>query len=515
MNTLWYTRDIVPNYNQMLINSLKKYQNTIFLYQNDFINGTYRITKPGVYILKEDIVFHPNPDNDFNPTVQQLKEKVYPPNPFRLGFFAAITIECADVILDLNGYTLSQSTIHNSKQRFFALIEIANSPFIPNTGPANFGNTIQSASNLIIKNGTLGLSSHHGIHGNNNDHILIENIIFKDFEVAAISLNGGKHIYINKCIIKGNNINIPSNAMLSQSIFAIPFLKTIKENNPDAFLQTKLGKKTIQQILTTIQEEIDSFFNSIQTDNSISYEGLFGNPSGLLDGNCYGIVLNSNGPVIGAFKDFSPTNDRNCFIVIENTSIENIISSGMEIGGYGTNENDSNGSYGKDQLVGPLGDIIQFDNAIDENGFYVGNMVTDMQLIINKYGKNKQELGSSNVPESIIQSIEACTKSMSDIMLEEGYYHIPNRDAMGHHMKGNMGIFISQGSYAMIKDNTINHIENHGTGNNPSSESSGILLSGTNHIALVNTNINNILSSKGDSEIVRYKLKNKNIIIIK
>jgi hypothetical protein len=509
MNTLWYTRDIIPNYNEMLINSLKKYNNTIFLYQNDFINGTYRITKPGVYILKEDIVFHPNPDNDFNPTVQQLKEKVFPSNPFRLGFFAAITIECNNVIIDLNGYTLSQSTIHNSKQRFFALIELANSPFIPNTGPANFGKDIQTALNVIIKNGTLGLSSHHGIHGNNNHRILIQNIIFKDFEVAAISLNGGKYIYINNCTIKGNNTNIPSNAMLSQSIFAIPFLKTIKDNNPDAYLQTKLGKKTIQQILTTIQEEIDSFFNSMP------YEGLFGNPSGLLDGNCYGIVLNSSGPVIGAFKDFSPTNDTNCFVVIENTTIENIISSGMEIGGYGTNENDSNGSYGKDQLVGPLGDIIQFDNAIDDDGFYVGNMVTDMQLIINKYGKSKQELGSSNVPESMIHSIEACNKTIHEILLEKGYYIIPNRDAMGHHMKGNAGIFISQGSYVMIKDNTINDIVNDGTGNNPSCESSGVLLSGTNHISILNTKIDNIVSSKGDAEMVRYKLKNNNIIIIK
>lgn len=515
MNTLWYTRDIVPNYNQMLINSLKKYQNTKFLYQDDFTNGTYRITKPGVYIVKEDIVFHPNPDNDFSPTVQQLKGKTFPSNPFRLGFFAAITIESSDVILDLNGHTISQSTIHNSKQRFFALIETANTPFIPNTGPANFGKDIQTAINVIIKNGTLGLSSHHGIHGNNNHRILIENIVFKDFEVAAISLNGGKHIYINKCTIKGNNTNILSNAMLAQSIFARPFLKTIKENNPDAYLQTKLGKKTIQQILTTIEQEIDSFFNSIQTDNSISYEGLFGNLSGLLDGNCYGIVLNTTGPVIGAFKDFSHTKDTNCFIVIENTTIENIISDGTEIGGYGTNENETNGSYGKDQLVGPLGDIIQFNKAIDDEGFYIGTMVTDMQLIINKYGKSKQELGSSNVPESIIQSIEACTKPMRNIMLDEGYYIIPNRDAAGHHMKGNMGIFISQGSYAMIKDNTINHIENHGTGNNPSSESSGILLSGTNHIALVNTKIDNILSSKGDSEKVRYKLKNNNIIIIK
>ena len=54
-------------------------------------------------------------------------------------------------------------------------------------------------------------------------------------------------------------------------------------------------------------------------------------------------------------------------------------------------------------------------------------MVTDMQLIINKYGKNKQELGSSNVPESIIQSIEACT-NLYTILWRRRLLYIPNRD---------------------------------------------------------------------------------------
>ena len=66
----------------------------------------------------------------------------------------------------------------------------------------------------------------------------------------------------------------------------------------------------------------------------------------------------------------------------------------------------------------------------------------------------------------------------------------------------------------MIKDNTINHIENQGTGSNPSCESSGILLTGTNHIAMIENTIENIISNKGDAEKVRYKLENKNIIII-
>ena len=514
MNTIWYTRDILPNYRQLTSNSLIKYSNVTMIHQCDFTNGTYRITKPGVYVFKQDIVFHPNPDDDYKPSVQQIKENVYPSNPFRLGFFAAITIECSDVTIDLNGFSLKQSIIHNSKQRFFALIELANSPFIPKTGPANFGNTIQSASNIIIKNGTLGLSSHHGIHGNNNENILIQDVTFNDFEVAAVALNGGIHIYINKCHVTGTNTNISSNAMLSQSIFALPFLKTIKENYPDAFLNTKSGKKSVDLILNKLEEEITSFFNSAQYNDTISYEGLFGNPSGLLDGNCYGIVLNSNGPVVGGFKDVSSAKDSNCFIMIENTIIENITSSGMEIPGYGKHENCSDGSYGKDQLVGPLGDIIQFNTALDDEGFYIGNMVTDTQLIINKYGKTKQELGTSNVPESMMQAIEKCNQPIHNIMLEHYYYKVSNRDAMGHHMKGNVGMFISQGFNVMIKDNTIRNIENHGLGNKPSCETSGVLLSGSNHIAMINTRIDNIFSNKGDAEKVRYKLENKNIIIV-
>ena len=53
-----------------ILEYFKKYksENYISLSQKDFDYGTRRITKPGYYILKEDIVFHPNPDNDFKPT---------------------------------------------------------------------------------------------------------------------------------------------------------------------------------------------------------------------------------------------------------------------------------------------------------------------------------------------------------------------------------------------------------------------------------------------------------------
>ena len=156
----------------------------IELTQNDFTEGTVRITKPGIYILKENIIFNPNQSNDFFPRMNQLEK--FPmgnSGPFHLGFFAAITVESDNVMIDLNGKTIKQSALHNIEQRFYAHIELASSPFIPNQGPGDFGKTIKIPKNVCIMNGTLGLSSHHGIHGNKMENVVIHNVVFKDFEV--------------------------------------------------------------------------------------------------------------------------------------------------------------------------------------------------------------------------------------------------------------------------------------------------------------------------------------------
>ena len=47
------------------------------------------------------------------------------------------------------------------QQRFFSLIELANGPFAPGKGAANGGWITNHASNVIVKDGQLGLTSHH------------------------------------------------------------------------------------------------------------------------------------------------------------------------------------------------------------------------------------------------------------------------------------------------------------------------------------------------------------------
>ena len=127
--------------------NLNKIKNAVILNQNDCLNGTIRIKKPGHYILAEDLMFHFNESNNFKPTDKQTQgtNAQYPLAPhgaYNLGFFAGITIEADNVILDLNGCKITQSDEFSLNQRFFALIELASSPFIPKQGPSNFGNKI-------------------------------------------------------------------------------------------------------------------------------------------------------------------------------------------------------------------------------------------------------------------------------------------------------------------------------------------------------------------------------------
>ena len=112
-----------------------------------------------------------------------------------LGWFAAITVEAPDVWIDLNGFKLQQSREFNLKQRFFNVIQLSDRVFDNHEGveslnfqkedKRNFGNENNDfsskkygvpkvVSRCIISGGTLGLSSHNGVHANQGEDIVIE-----------------------------------------------------------------------------------------------------------------------------------------------------------------------------------------------------------------------------------------------------------------------------------------------------------------------------------------------------
>jgi hypothetical protein len=218
-----------------LVSAVAKYGKCQCLTQSHFNHGTYIISKPGEYKLCSDIHFAPGKPNStasdeeialaFNPVV--VGGTAYEKNEYALGFFAALVVAAPNVTLHLNGYTIQQHPSHALLQRFFAVIELASAPFIPKAGPAQFVSTeLTSATNFKLNGpGPIGLSSHHGIHGNNNRNIVISSVKFQDFEVAALSLNNVKGLSIVNCQVVRNRHDLPVLGSFSVARQILPYVK--------------------------------------------------------------------------------------------------------------------------------------------------------------------------------------------------------------------------------------------------------------------------------------------------
>ena len=433
------------------------------LRQADFANGTVRLRHSAHYVLMEDIVFEPNPNDDFLPTAAQTAggaNAEYPIAPFggyHLGFFAAITVEGKNIFLDLNGKILRQSKVFDLQQRFYANIELASTPFIPNQGPANFGDLIVSADTCLVANGTLGLSSHHGIHGNSMTKVIIQNLNIVEFEVAGIALNGGVHCLTRNVNICNMSRTIPVLSTYSAGRFIQPFLKQIIAAQPTAALEFADGSKTGEQILNNLVAEMNTVLDAVKANQPVP-DGIFKNSSGLYDGGGYGIVLNSRGVVVNGFKPSRVGAVGNEDMIIHNVQIENMETGQGEIIGI-SNANDPNhdpSAYGGKVQVGPVGSVFQVQVA-STAGAYVGNVVSDAKLFVGKFSPGS---GTVNITEPIINWALSRENDLEQVLLDNNYYFVSGGDSMAHVMKGIIGLFVSAGKDIKCFDMQIRNIKN-------------------------------------------------------
>tara|TARA_R110002073_G_scaffold69408_3_gene172240 strand:- start:745 stop:2469 length:1725 start_codon:yes stop_codon:yes gene_type:complete len=470
----------------------------IKLRQNNFTNGTVRITTPGIYILEEDIHFEPNSGNDFMPTRAQIFTGQYPVGnngAYHLGFFAAITIETTGVILDLNGKTITQTLLHNLQQRFYAHIELASAPFIPKQGPGEFSTdtSFKSGKYVLIKNGTLGLSSHHGIHGNGMEGVILQNLLVTHFEVAGIALNGATDCILDKITIKESSLDVKVLSSYSQARFIRSFLKRVQTANPKAHL----GDKPIDKIIKELNDGLLEAKKYVKRGQIPS--NMFGNirANKGYDGNVYGLVLNVNGVVINGFITKRPTTAMgNQNIYLHNIHIEKIISSPVEI--IALNAAPSDGTaYAGSRQAGPVGDVLDIKKITGVAGKYTGNILSDAQLIIAKY--NYPKMGTTNITNQIVEWCEG-DEDIVDVMKKHNYYNVTGGDSMGHKMKGNIGLFISAGKNINVNKLSINNVISLGqnVGRNTldnshqGGDSYGVIVTGSSNISLNNHIIKNI-----------------------
>lgn len=240
----------------------------IHLTQANFADGTYRIKRSARYILDEDI--------NFDPTGTR------PDIPKGTGWFAAITVETNNVIIDLNGHSIeaTQNFINSHFANVFADIELDNCPYAGKLFGAQGSNftgdtTFVSGNNIWIKNGTLARSSHWGIHGNNNTNVLVDRVYVRDFEVAGIEINGSTNIFYHKIRITGLEHLITVTAEKTQVVFLNQIYNQIIALAPPP--------------IKVIAQEIINNFNAYVAAHPEIYDRVLQYP----EGDYYGITMSS------------------------------------------------------------------------------------------------------------------------------------------------------------------------------------------------------------------------------
>ena len=455
--------------NILLISSYELTSNGYKLSQNDFKFGTFIINNPGTYILTENIEFKPNypvvgginsnPELFMFPTLNQLTDanSQYNSRAYSLGFFAAISINSDNVVLDLNNYELKQSDEHSLFQRFYANIEIGSSPFPTGGGPADFG-TLYKSNYVTIKNGKLGHSSHHGIHGNSANYVTIENLEIYDFEVAGISLNDVDNLVIDKVNIHDSWTSVKTNGRWSASLFLLQAVSLHLD------------------LVEHMQSEVDNLRNSVLDfyQNDIDLNGLFSNAvDGLPDASLLSGIIIHPKLNVGKIAHHGDFEEMNKIIKISNVVIDNLIHIPIETATLKSKMDNSESSYHSvpGSVSDPIGAAFQVEFAQDiSNGNYLQNPLAELQLALANFSINCNNDNTCNLNESQKRLLKRnkISKSIIDWSnhlktfdeLKLDYDIQENVDIMVHAMKGTIGIKIDGTTDLNIKNVTVSNIIN-------------------------------------------------------
>lgn len=419
----------------------------VLLRQEDFAEGTLRIRSSGLFTLEEDVIFSPNPNFDHFPNLPDQND-LYAGPAYILGFFAAIAVEASNVVIDLNGYELRQSNVFAAEQRFFACIELADQPFLGGQGPAMFGADTITVDGLVIENGTLGRSSHHGLHGNGGKRVLLQDLTISDYEVAAIALNGFTDVLVRRVVATGTFTNIPVLGTYSNARFLALSVQRILQADvlDDAHtLEIQSTFAELQMLMNQVKMDIEMTGRIRGTRHPEAF-ALFDNPTGLCDGTSYGMLFHPIGVAVNAFwhKRTPKAGAPGCVerIFLQNVVINATKASIVEVVALVA----PNGA----PVRGPFGDVLRvidnvgrirlFDDAI---GTYNGGnalsrvqtAILDAALSVANVTVRKAVFGTTNGDRNTLAWLRGALP-LADLITRHNHTYQRNGDTMFHVNKG-------------------------------------------------------------------------------
>jgi len=460
------------------------------LSQSDFATGTVRITQGGRYTLAEDIVFEPQHPNATWSGIP-LDSEYYPQLAgYFLGFFAAIAIEASNVELDCMGREIRMSEKFHKLQRFFSHIELGSSPFLNGQGPPQFASSLTTpgvpvfAKNVTIQNCKLGLSSHHSIHGNNNEGVTLKQVQMFDFEVAGVALNGATQVLMDGLTI-GPSLKQTFPAHLSQALFMDHIVNDLMPTETaltDVRGSTKVTLRgqelSVADVFATLRSDLQEYANS----GGGPLATLFGDGSGLPDGSAiYGLLLHRSGVAINDFgfcPDDGPSKNE---LMVKDVTLRNIEIRNLSVKVDQAIVTTVEGSA----ALGVAGDPFRMAKNwnVANCHSYTGTSFSDAQIAVGVLRKQvitagtpetttKFYFGSSHIPDKIqswaagalncsqtTEMVQSLTSGTGDMKF------LCNKDAMGHVNKGVVGMRLGFQESISVVNVTIADLINEGTKN--------------------------------------------------
>lgn len=425
------------------------------LRQSDFEHGTVRIQAPCTLVLVEDIEFNPNAAHDFRPTEEQRHSGEYPfHSGFALDFFAAITIETHDVLLDLNNHQLRAGRGWHTHQAFGILVELGNAPFVTGEGPAVFGD-FQAARNVVIRNGVLGFNPHHAIHGNGAENVYIHDVVCERYHIAGIALNGARNAWVRDVQLTGTNDDLAVLGTFSQARFLLRFLERAAPLHAPSTAAMARLRALVQQARGDVLAH-----NRIDEQTHAEAYALFANKERLVDGNAFGLVLTNFGAGVVQFDDAFEASGAGERIMLERVRIDDTLNSVQEFVGM----LDADGQY----LKGPAGDLIGFQRLVGANAHAFDALVNAQFAYAAAYERHGRaanwHVGTLNVPLPLVEWWEAGANmaQLGAVMQTHGYHYAGNTDAMAHVNKGVTGLRIDSVHNVRVRDVVVEGVETRG-----------------------------------------------------
>ena len=340
----------------------------------------------------------------------------------------------------------------------------------------------------MIRNGRLGLSSHHGIHGNLPRNVLVEDVTFFDYEVAAVALNGPYNVALRNLTLLGQRTDIPVTGQYSLARFLLPILNYVVARNP-TFPVVAPPIPTLAVLTAQLKAIMAHAFNDIIVADRMTVDGdahpvayeQFGNPSGLIDGNAYGILINRAGVAINGFgADASQLGQRDIWrasVLIDNVRINNVVGAIAEVVALATDD-------GKAIARGPVGDLVQMSANtrgkatqlfVDDDGRMATNALvaraqTYLMMLAIAQPALRPLLGTITVgplANALVDWLRAVpTANLATVVQTRQLRYLRNGDTMFHANKGIIAVRIDSVRDVCIRRTEIVRVQNLGEAGN-------------------------------------------------